>query len=402
MIQIIGDWAPGLKQIEYSLGEDFVISNLEGPILTENHSLIAASKAGPRLFSTFLPENSSNLIFTMANNHIFDFGLLGFEQTTKKLKQRKIRFCGAGISIHEARLPLIIQDGGKTIGIIACCEAQFGVARYNMPGVAEFGSWIYKAIKDLCEKVDIVIISVHAGIEDSPWPSPYIRDLYHSFVDAGATIVHGHHSHISQGFEKYRDGVIFYGLGNFAVDPDKWKDSPNALWSLGAKIDINTNPITWKLVTYKINPDSHLDKILIEESSTEDIREHLKYLEKCNHPLMDEKLFQSLWQEVSLRAFFSHGARYINFKYKTTISLSRILRDVFFCLKSGNITKNAEILQDKKSFQLYYHMVACESHRQMLITALGFLSGEIPDLRNSESQSLADEMMPWTRGIVPL
>ena len=47
-------------------------------------------------------------------------------------------------------------------------------------------------------------------------------------------------------------------------------------------------------------------------------------------------------------------------------------------------------------YLLWYHMVACESHRQMLATALGVLCGEIRDLRTDESCLLADEMLPWS------
>jgi len=51
-------------------------------------------------------------------------------------------------------------------------------------------------------------------------------------------------------------------------------------------------------------------------------------------------------------------------------------------------------------YMLWYHMIACESHRQMLATALGLLGGEIKDLRTEETRILADEMMPWSRGMV--
>ncbi len=42
----------------------------------------------------------------------------------------------------------------------------------------------------------------------------------HAAIDAGADVVMGHHAHILQGIEFYRDGVIVYGLGNFAFEID--------------------------------------------------------------------------------------------------------------------------------------------------------------------------------------
>ena len=127
-----------------------------------------------------------------------DYGEPGLETTINILHQKGVRYCGAGTNLTSARKPLIIQNRGTTLGIISCCEAQFGVARSEQSGVAEFGPWIYQDIRNLAGQVDAVIVSVHAGIEDSPWPSPFIRDLYHSYIDAGATIIHGHHAHVPQ------------------------------------------------------------------------------------------------------------------------------------------------------------------------------------------------------------
>jgi hypothetical protein len=46
-------------------------------------------------------------------------------------------------------------------------------------------------------------------------------------------------------------------------------------------------------------------------------------------------------------------------------------------------------------------MIAFESHRQMLATALGVLAGEMRDMRTEETRALADAMMPWSREVVP-
>jgi poly-gamma-glutamate synthesis protein (capsule biosynthesis protein) len=46
-------------------------------------------------------------------------------------------------------------------------------------------------------------------------PAEYQRAIGHALVDAGADIVAGAHSHQPQPVERYRDGMIFYSLGNF-------------------------------------------------------------------------------------------------------------------------------------------------------------------------------------------
>jgi poly-gamma-glutamate synthesis protein (capsule biosynthesis protein) len=373
------------------------LANLEGPLLSQNHSYFAIPKVGPSLYSSFLPQNISSYIFSLANNHTMDYGKAGLDTTINVLRQSGMHYCGAAASVSSAREPLIIQDRGISIGIISCCEAQFGVARNNQPGVAEFGPWIYKVIKNLSHIVDCIVVSVHAGVEDSPWPSPFIRDLYRSYIDAGATIIHGHHAHIPQGYEEYNDGLIFYGLGNFAVDPEKWNNYPNGLWSIGADINLNTKPLQWVLKTFEIRHKSGSKIISIEESYPEEHEEHIKYLELCNRPFHDEILFNSLWQEIAVRAFYSYGGNYTDFLPKKK-SLMKIIKELIqiskiyvFRDKTG-FNEIHKITQPKKL--LYYHMIACESHRQMLVTALGVLSGEIEDLRDGNSRLLVEKMAP--------
>ncbi|NLE45724.1 MAG: CapA family protein [Chloroflexi bacterium] len=179
---LVGDWAPGDKQVVLVHEGSTVLANLEGPVLPLAHSCAAVSKAGPCLFSLAVPDKSQCFVFSLANNHIMDYGLSGLDATLSLLAQKGFRSCGAGKDICDARKPIICRDDDVQLGIIACCEAQFGVARRDSAGVAEFGPWVYRTIRQLRETVEVVIVSVHAAVEDSPWPSPYIRELYRSKV----------------------------------------------------------------------------------------------------------------------------------------------------------------------------------------------------------------------------
>jgi hypothetical protein len=401
---LAGDWAPGNKRVDMALPRGVVLANLEGPVLPPAHSVIAVPKVGPSLFSCELPNGVQQFIFSLANNHTMDYGVRGLEATLKLLDQRGFKACGAGKDVLDARRPIIVEYNGVQVGIIACCEAQFGVARHNQAGVAEFGPWVYEAVRDLREKVDAVIVSVHAAVEDSPWPSPYIQELYRSYIDAGATVVHGHHAHVPQGYEEYGKGVIFYGMGNFAVDPDKWRDYPNGMWSLGAEIDFGSRPLRWRLLTLEIRHEPGADSILIEESTDAELVSHKRYLERCNRPLVDPELFAGLWQEVALRAYFHYGAEYMRFSASRKSGRREQARRGLSMLKGAVLNKIVKIVPSAHPSQydylLWYNMIACESHRQMLATALGVLAGEIQDLRNEETRRLADEMMPWSREVV--
>lgn len=397
---ISGDWAPGNKCINIANTLGLVLANLEGPILPDCHTVGSAPKAGPNLFSTQLPIETGQFVFALANNHLMDYGIHGLEATLKSLDQRSFRACGAGNNVHDARKPILVEDKGIKLGIIACCEAQFGVATRKSAGVAEFGPWIYRAIRDLREKVDTVIVSVHAGIEDSPWPSPYIRELYHSFIDEGAGVVHGHHSHLPQGYEAYGDGVIFYGMGNFAVDPDKWRDYPNGMWSLAVEMDFNSKPLRWRPLTFEVRHQFGYGTIVIEESNGEEQVSHRRYLEICNRPFDNPELFETLWQEVALRAYYHYGAAYMRFSTSLQSGRGAQARAGLSMLKSALLNRIASSsCPSRYDYLLWHNMIACESHRQMLTTALGVLAGEIEDLRTEETRRLADEVMPWSFGV---
>jgi poly-gamma-glutamate synthesis protein (capsule biosynthesis protein) len=94
-------------------------------------------------------------------------------------------------------------------------------ATETMPGLA----WAYpeRITADVTaakEQADLVIVILHSGFEYVEAPSaPQIAASY-AAVDAGASLVIGHHAHILQGIEFYNDGVIVYGLGNFAFEID--------------------------------------------------------------------------------------------------------------------------------------------------------------------------------------
>jgi poly-gamma-glutamate synthesis protein (capsule biosynthesis protein) len=73
-------------------------------------------------------------------------------------------------------------------------------------------------IEALRPKVDILMVALHKGLGHTPATvGMYERQIANAAIDAGADVVVGHHAHILQGMEVYRDRPIFHGLGNFAI-----------------------------------------------------------------------------------------------------------------------------------------------------------------------------------------
>jgi poly-gamma-glutamate synthesis protein (capsule biosynthesis protein) len=67
-------------------------------------------------------------------------------------------------------------------------------------------------------QADLVVVLLHAGTEYAPTPSPDQEAVAHAAVEAGADLVVGHHPHVTQTVERYKQGLIVYSLGDALFD----------------------------------------------------------------------------------------------------------------------------------------------------------------------------------------
>jgi hypothetical protein len=380
-MNFVGDYAPGIFPVEYE-AEGLTLANLEGPVLSPEGRYRPAPKAGPNLSTQFLPQSVGQFAFSLANNHSMDFGSEGLASTTKILKGSCAGYAGAGENLQDARRPLMLEEHGVRFVIIACCEEQFGVAQENKAGVACFGPWMYRAIERAKQGADFVVVSVHSAVEESPWPSPGFQDSCRSWIDAGASVVHGHHAHVPQGVEQYGNGVIAYGLGNFAVDPLKWSGLANGLWSISLALKLGEDSVEPVVNTLCVTGDGR--RIVVKRESGNIRKAREPYLDACSQPLRDRTLLTALWHEVALRTFKLHYSRYFGWHERT---LREITADAWREMRGRRQLPHL----------LLHHLFVCASHREAIGVALGILGGEINDERTSESGRLADSMMPWSK-----
>jgi len=374
------------------------IANLETPVCLNQTS--PRPKSGPSLkgsLSTLsLVRNSfDKLCLNLANNHAMDYGESGLRDTLDTCNRLGIRTVGAGSDLANAHAPIIQEIDGVRIGILGCCETQFGIATVRQAGVAALKPTIYGTIRELESEVDIVIVSIHGAAEYCPWPSPLWQDLLRSFVDSGARIVHGHHAHVPQGYEAYNGGCIFYGLGNFLIDPSRWIDHPSGLWSVVSDCNFNADGLTFSIRTIAIENSGA--NVCVRLSTDSEFQKHSVYLSKCNLPLENRILLTALWQEAAMRMYDLWYAGWLGFhstrlgrqRSATRIRLSA-LKQAF---RTAILGRRPPTLERE---MLWYHAFSCESHREVTSTALGVMCGELDDLRTDETQRLADEMMPWS------
>jgi poly-gamma-glutamate capsule biosynthesis protein CapA/YwtB (metallophosphatase superfamily) len=101
-------------------------------------------------------------------------------------------------------------------------ELQDWVARRGHGGAAWFRTASVEADVAAARAAgaDIVTVQLHGGYQFAPVPSEFLTAAARSSIDAGADLVVGHHPHVLQGFEWYRDKLIAFSLGNFVFDQD--------------------------------------------------------------------------------------------------------------------------------------------------------------------------------------
>ncbi|BCZ44184.1 lipoprotein [Clostridium gelidum] len=195
--------------------DDYTLVNLETTFTDSN---VKAPKDGDIFYNFKGPKEYVNILttgsidgVTISNNHIYDYGKQGIQDTINALKENNIDICGEGYKILKE-----IQG------------VKFGFLGYT--------GWEYsnelktKIINDISELknqgAEVVIPYFHWGIERSYEPYDVQQNLARFAIDNGADAVIGSHPHVIQSMENYKGKLIAYSMGNFCFGgnsnpPDK-------------------------------------------------------------------------------------------------------------------------------------------------------------------------------------
>lgn len=223
---VFSDVLPELRRV------DFLLGNLEGAVTTRGTPLPKSFtfRFHPRVLGPLAAAGFDYL--SVVNNHSFDYGATGFMDTIAHLRASPIATSGVGADLAEARVPYrtalpaadvtVLSVGAYPVENSGFDGAHATAATVERAGVL----WAdarnpaaqraaFEAMRDAFGPDTVDIVMVHGGAEWATRPSDSQRTLYRLFVDAGADIVLGHHSHVVQGLESYRGSLIAYSLGNF-------------------------------------------------------------------------------------------------------------------------------------------------------------------------------------------
>ena len=251
-IRATGDWGAALRGPvgDYLASADLTLGSIDGSI----QDIAEPLGCYPHINLSSPPQVIEALTLsgfdevTVATNHVFDCGAVpcgaqAFLRTIELLEAAGIAVVGGGENLEAALAPAILSVGETTFGILGFDDvaAFFLAADEDEPGTApldddygnenasgepayfrpasELGLERFRArIRALAEEVDVVIVQVQSGTEDTHDPSPRSIKALRAAVEEGAALVVGNQAHHVQAIEPGAEAFIAYALGNFIYD----------------------------------------------------------------------------------------------------------------------------------------------------------------------------------------
>ena len=161
-------------------------------------------------------------VVSVANNHVYDYDEIGFLDTLNTLNENGMPYVGAGVNLEEARKPIYFIVGGRKIAICAATQIERTLnytkeATGVSPGVMKclHPEAFCETIAEAKANADYVIVFPHWGTEGTANYGGDQVALARAFVEAGADVIIGGHTHCLQTIEYMDDVPIFYSLGNY-------------------------------------------------------------------------------------------------------------------------------------------------------------------------------------------
>jgi hypothetical protein len=209
-------------EIAPSLRADVVVGNLETPLASAGTSKCEGRRRGTCFAFRAPPSYARRLkeagftVLNLANNHVYDHGFEGAEETVAALNRFRLRNTGRAGEIALQRVH------GVRVAILGFAP------NGNMNDLRDLAA--ARQLVDAADaRADLVVVTMHAGAEGPeaahvrPGRETHLGEdrgdvvaFAHTVVEAGADLVVGHGPHVLRGMEWYRGRLVAYSLGNFA------------------------------------------------------------------------------------------------------------------------------------------------------------------------------------------
>ena len=215
------------------ISPDLMAEMQNSDIFMVNNEFAYSSRGTPTPEKTYTfrskPENVSILhdmgvdIVSLANNHAYDYGPEALMDSFDILNEAKVPFVGAGANLEEAMKPAYFEINGQVISIVSATQIErladpdTKEATETTPGVLRTldPTRFLTVIETAEANSDFVVVFVHWGSENTDIVEASQRDLATAYIEAGADLIIGGHTHCLQGVEYINHVPIIYSVGNF-------------------------------------------------------------------------------------------------------------------------------------------------------------------------------------------
>ncbi|MGI6329486.1 MAG: CapA family protein [Bacilli bacterium] len=171
----------------------------------------------PKEFADLMVEMGFNLV-SLANNHSFDKGEKGLLNSNKYWKDQPVLAAGTYSSVEERGMPRVKMMNNISYSLLSYTVPTNGLSapkgKEYLVNVFNY-DLVAKDIEKVRDKVDLLIVSMHWGVEYVNYPNLEQKKIAEFLASKGVDIVIGHHPHVLQPIEIIDGTLIFYSLGNF-------------------------------------------------------------------------------------------------------------------------------------------------------------------------------------------
>jgi len=233
-----------------ALKADLVMGNLEEPLTADTGTGKCAANATRCFQFRAPPEYAAHLrdagfdVLNQANNHGYDYGPKGYENTQKALQKYDLEHTGAPDEIT------VVDVEGVKVGVVGFSSY---VWSNSLVDIAEAKAVVTKA----ATMADLVVVQVHMGGEGAdktrvkPGTELFLGEnrgdpvkFSHAMIDAGADLIVGHGPHVLRGMDFYQGRLIAYSLGNFAGGGNSLSNDGRLGWGGVLKVSLKPDG-TW-------------------------------------------------------------------------------------------------------------------------------------------------------------
>lgn len=346
----------GSELLEQLKAADYRIFNLEAPLIDVGTTIQKYGSAikAPQKSVKGIKALGTNLL-CLSNNHIMDYGEDGLTRTIQLLRENKIDYVGASLKNSWNSGVFVLQQDNIRIGLYNCCEHEFSVSKNNTAGANPFEPHRSIAeIEKLRGVVDYVIVLYHGGKEYYRYPSPELQSRCRLMVESGASVVITQHSHCIGAREKYQNGTIIYGQGNFIFDAGN-----DEFWKSSVLIEVNLDSEGFGIRYIPIEKNGNCIRLANDENA----KKILNDFDLRSSEILDDEFVPNRYRSYASEKLPEYLIAMRGYRQNLFLRiLNKLSGDRLFSLLSKNISQ-------KERLRIINYL-ECEAHRELFLEGL--------------------------------